>query len=674
MSDIKEARKETEELRSQIRHHNYLYYVKNEPEISDKEFDRLMARLIKLEEKYPRLVTPDSPTQRVGGKPLEEFKTVRHKNPMLSLANTYSPKELVEFDQRIHRWLKGEEIEYVVEQKIDGVSMALIYKGGVLDCGVTRGDGYQGDDITLNLRTIRSIPLRLETQNKNLANIEVRGEVYMLKHGFEDLNRARKANGEPPFANPRNAAAGSLKLLNPAFCAIRPLDILVYALGDIGRPVFNTHTEILETFRELGFKVSPYIKLCSTMKKVIDYCQEWETRRDELDYEIDGMVIKVNSLDQQRRLGFTAKNPRWAISYKFAARQATTKLKDIILQVGRTGAMTPVAILDPVEVAGVTITRTTLHNADEIERLDVRIGDWVLVERSGDVIPKVVKVITSKRTGKERRFVLPDRCPVCGGVVRRFGDDVVARCENLACPAQLKRRIEHFAHRTAMDIEGLGEAVVEQLVDKKLVKDYSDLYYLTREIFLQLEGFAEKSSENLIAAISESKNNPFSRLVFALGVRHVGAHVADVLATNFSSLDKLSHATQEELEAIPEVGPIVAQSVVSFFSQGTTKKVIDRLRKAGVRMEEEAMAEAPQPLAGKTFVLTGVLEGYTRSEAGQIIKGLGGRVSGSVSRNTDYVVAGREPGSKFDKAKELGVKVLDENEFKELIGKKTKKA
>lgn len=666
MSDIKEAKKEIEELRSQIRHHNYLYYVKNEPEISDKEFDELMARLSQLEEKYPRLVTPDSPTQRVGGQPLEEFKTVRHKNPMLSLANTYSPQELIDFDQRIHRWLKGEPVEYVVELKIDGVSIALIYKDGLLDCGVTRGDGYQGDDITSNLRTIRSIPLRLETQDKNLANIEVRGEVYMLKQGFKKLNQQREARGEGLFANPRNAAAGSLKLLDPGLCAARPLDVWIYALGDIKKPVFETHWEILETFRSLGLKASPHVKLCKNIQEAIDYCNLWEAKRETLDYEIDGMVIKVNPLAQQKALGFTAKSPRWAISYKFEARQATTRLKRIILQVGRTGAVTPVAILEPVRVAGVTVSRTTLHNEDEIKRKDIRIGDTILIERSGDVIPNVVKVIKSKRTGKERVFTMPSRCPVCGGPVRRFGEDVVARCENPACPAQLKRRVEHFAHRTAMDIEGLGQAVVEELVDRGLVKDYADLYYLSVDDLLGLEHFAEKSSENLITAISESKGRPLSKLVFALGIRHVGAHVAEVLTSHYPSLDKLARATEEELEKIPEVGPTVAQSVVSFFSQKATRQMIDRLRKAGMRMAEELKVEAPQPLADKTFVLTGSLEGYSRSEAGDLIKRLGGRVTSSVSKSTDYVVAGREPGSKFDKAKALGIKILNEPEFKKL--------
>jgi len=661
-----EIRKKVERLREQIHHHDYKYYVENNPEISDYEYDQLMRQLKELEEKYPSLRSPTSPTQRVGGEPVEGFPTVEHHIPMLSLDNTYSEEEIREFEARLHRELPGEEFEYVVELKIDGVSISLIYENGEFVRGSTRGDGRRGDEITTNLKTIRAIPLKL--RRKVEGRVEVRGEVYMSISGFRRVNKEREEAGESLFANPRNAAAGSLKLLDPKITRKRPLDSFIYNLTEsTSVSIPSTHFESLKLLKEWGFKVNPYIKLCRSIQEVIDWCKVWEKRRQTLDYEVDGMVIKVNSIPQQMRLGSTSKSPRWAIAYKFPAKQATTKIKDIIVQVGRTGALTPVAILEPTPLAGTTISRATLHNEDEIRRKDIRIGDTVILEKGGDVIPQVVKVVESRRTGKERKFSMPKRCPVCGADVIRLEDEAVARCIGSSCPAQLKEKIAHYARRTAMDIEGLGDKLINQLVDKGLVLDVADLYKLDLTTLSSLERMGEKSAQNLLSQIERSKTQPLSRLIFALGIRYVGARGARILSEHFSSMDELSRATQEKLEAIPEIGPRTAQSIVLFFREERNRKLLEKLRRYGVQMGGEKKGKEKGPLAGKRFVFTGGLERYTREEAKELVESLGARVVSSVSKKVDYVVVGKDPGSKYEKAKNLGVKSLNEEEFRELI-------
>jgi len=672
MEKLEEIKRKIEKLREKIRHHDYRYYVLNQPEISDKEYDDLVRGLKQLEEKYPQFITPDSPTQRVGEKPLEGFNTVKHRVAMLSLDNTYSPEEIKDWDKRVLKGLGG-KAEYVVELKIDGVGISLTYEKGVLLVGATRGDGITGDDITQNLKTIKSVPLRLlASESERLPEIiEVRGEVFMEKGDFEKLNLEKKKKGEVLFANPRNAASGSLKLLDSRLTAQRRLNCFVHSFGTLeGGKEYKTHWEFLQSAKRLGLRVNPDVKLCKDIDEVIDYCGDWEKKRQKLTYEIDGMVIKVNSLSQQKRLGYTMKSPRWAIAYKFPAQQATTTLNDIILQVGRTGVITPVAVLEPVECAGVTISRATLHNFDEIKRLDVRIGDRVIVERAGEVIPKIVKVVESVRKGKREIFEVPEKCPECGGKITKEKEEEVAyRCINPSCPAQLERGLVHFASRNAMDIEGLGEAVVEQLVKNGLVKDFADIYSLRKEDFLKLELFAEKRAQNLVDAIDKSKERSLSRLLFALGIRHVGEKAAETLAEEFGSLDSLMEARQEQLETIPEVGPALSGSVREFFQQKEIRRLVERLKKAGLNMEQEKVKKGPQILAGKTFVFTGELKGYSREEAEQLVKNLGGKASSSVSRSTSYVVAGESPGSKYDKAKTLGVSILSEEEFEKLIKK-----
>ena len=667
---FEEAKKRIEELREIIRYHEYKYYVENNPEITDYEFDMLMKELEELEKQFPELITPDSPTQRVGGQVAEGFPEVEHKVAMLSLDNTYSEDELREFDERVRRLLPGEKVEYVAELKIDGLGVALLYENGVLVRGATRGDGLHGEDVTQNLKTIRSIPLKLMGEGSRIPVLEVRGEVYIPKSKLDEVNEERIRNGEPPFKNTRNAAAGSVRLLDPSITARRPLDIFIYALSYIEGKEFETHLEALQTLRKWGFKINPHTELFDSIEGVIDYCRKWTEKREELDYDIDGVVVKVNSLDQQRRLGSTMKSPRWAVAYKFPASQAITKIVDIKVQVGRTGVLTPVAVLEPVHLAGATITHATLHNEEEIKRKDIRIGDTVVIERAGDVIPKVVAVVTEKRTGQERPFRMPDRCPVCGSPVVRVEGEVAVRCGNISCPAQLKRRIQHFASRNAMDIEGLGKALVDQLVDKGLVKDVADLYYLRKEDLVNLERMGEKSAQNLLDAIERSKDRELSRLIFGLGIHFVGERAAEILAERFRSMDALMKATFDELIEIPDIGEKTAQSVVQFFSQEENLRVIEKLRKAGVRMEEERVEEKELPLAGKTFVFTGALSSMTREEASEIVKKLGGRVTSSVSRKTDYVVVGESPGSKYQKALQLGVTILSEEEFLKLIGRK----
>jgi len=673
MAKLEEVKRKVEKLREEIRHHDYRYYVLNQPEISDKEYDDLVKKLKQLEKQHPQLITPDSPTQRVGEKPLIGFKTVKHRVAMLSLDNTYSSEEIEEWDKRVHKGLPGGKTEYVVELKIDGVGVSLTYEKGVFLVGATRGDGVTGDDITQNLKTIKSIPLRfLTTGSSQLPDvIEVRGEVFMEKADFEKLNAEKKKKDEALFANPRNAAAGSLKLLDSQLTAQRKLNCFIHSFGTLeGGKVYKTHWEFLQSAKRLGLRVNPQIKLCKNVNEVISYCENWDNKRGRLGYEIDGMVIKVNSLAQQKRLGYTMKSPRWAIAYKFPAQQATTTLKDIILQVGRTGVITPVAMLEPVECGGVTISRATLHNFDEIKRLDVRIGDRVIVERAGEVIPKIVKVVESVRKGRREIFKVPEKCPECGGKITKEKEEEVAyRCINPSCPAQLERGLVHFASRNAMDIEGFGESVVEQAVKNGLVKDFAGIYSLGKENLLRLELFAEKRAQNLLDAIEKSKERPLARLLFALGIRHVGEKAAETLAEEFGSLDALMEAKEEELETIPEVGPALAASVREFFRQKEIRILIEKLKKAGLKLEQERVKKGPQILTGKTFVFTGELKGYSRPEAEKLVKNLGGKASSSVSKQTSYVVVGESPGSKYGKAKAFGVPVLSEEEFEKLIKK-----
>ncbi len=661
-----EIKIKVEELREEIHHHDYKYYVENNPEISDYEYDQLVKKLKKLEEMYPSLQSLTSPTQRVGGMPVEGFPTVEHPIPMLSLENTYSEEEIREFERRLHRELPGEDFEYVVELKIDGVSISLVYENGNFLRGSTRGDGRRGDEITPNLKTIHTIPLKL--RKKVPGRIEVRGEIYMTKSGFLSVNKERGKKGEPLFANPRNAAAGSLKLLDPRLTHQRPLDNFIYLFPHSTRvPIPSTHMECLKKLREWGFKINSHVKLCRSLGEVIDFSNSWVEKREELDYDVDGMVIKVNDIDQQIRLGSTTKSPRWAIAYKFPAKQATTIIRNIIVQVGRTGALTPVAVLDPTPLAGTTITRATLHNEDEIRRKDIRIGDTVIIEKGGDIIPQVVKVVESKRKGTEKKFSMPKSCPVCGAEVVRLEDEAVSRCIDSSCPAQRKEKIAHYAQRGAMDIEGLGDKLIEQLVDKGMASDVADLYGLDLDLLSGLERMGEKSSRNLLSQIEKSKSQSLSRLIFGLGIRYVGARGARILAQNFRSIEDLAKTGKEGLEVIPEIGPRTAQSIVWFFKEKKNKELWERLKKWGVRMKEEKEEKGEIPLAGKKFVFTGSLMHFSRQEAKNLVERLGARAISSISKSVDYVVAGKNPGSKYERAQQLGVRILSEEEFMELI-------
>lgn len=665
--------KEIEKLRDQIRYHDYRYHVLNQPEISDKEYDDLLNKLKALENAHPDLVTPDSPTQRVGGEPLKGFKTARHKVRMLSLDNTYSFDELKEWDERVRKGLpRAEKVRYVAELKIDGVSISLTYEKGALAIGATRGDGETGEDVTLNLKTIPSIPLKLLDHPSGSVpeTLEVRGEVYMSKKDFEELNRLRAGEGEVLFANPRNSAAGSLKLLDPRLVAGRNLTCFIHSFGILekGRTP-EGQWEFLEQAKKWGFRVNPASKLCADLDEVVQFCGKWQEKRDSLDYEIDGIVVKVDSFDQQKRLGFTLKSPRWACAYKFPAKQATTRLKDIKVQVGRTGVITPVAELEPVECAGVIIRHATLHNFDEIERLGVRIGDKVVIERAGEVIPKIIKAVESVRAGREKAFKIPAKCPACGGRITKEKEQEVAyRCVNPSCPAQLERGLVHFASRGAMDIEGMGEAAVEQLTNNRMLKSFADIYFLRKEDLLKLELYKDKKAQNLLDAIEESKRQPLSRLLFALGIRHVGEKAAFVLAQRFNAMDRIMSAKKEDFDAIHEIGSVMAEAMEEFFRQEGTRRLIAKLKKAGVNMSEPKTASASsRALGGKTFVFTGELSGFSRQEAERLVRELGGNASSSVSVQTDFVVAGQKPGSKYDRAKKLGVKVIDEKEFKKMV-------
>ena len=666
----KATAREIEKLRDEIRRHDELYYVNDSPEITDHDYDLLLEKLQKLEEANPELITPDSPTQRVGGRPAEGFPEVVHTRQMLSLDNSYNIDELRAFDDRCRRLAEGRLLEYVAELKIDGLSLSLQYEDGVLARGVTRGDGRIGEDVTQNARTIRSVPLRLKPQTKKIDGpLEVRGEVFIPLEVFQRTNAEREEAGEPRFANPRNAAAGAIRQLDPKLVAKRKLDMFAYDLLAGGRKPFGTHSESLDWLEKAGFRVNGHRKVCKDIEEVIDFANEKEKLRDELGYEIDGLVVKVNSTALQDEFGATQKAPRWAIAYKYPARQASTKVLDIVVQVGRTGALTPVAHLEPVFLAGTTVSRATLHNEDEIKRLGVKIGDWVMIEKSGEIIPKVLSVLTAKRTGAEKPFRPPKKCPVCGGLISRPEGEVVARCVAADCQAQLVGRLLHFASRRAMRIEGLGDVLAIQMVEAKLVKDVGDLYSLTLDQVAALPRMAKKSATNLLDQIEASKSRELMNLIYALGIRHVGERTAGILAHEMGSLDRLTEASVEELDAIPEIGLTVAESVRDWFDDEGNRALCDRLRAAGIKTESsrKSSGSLDERFAGKQFVLTGTLSSFTRDEAKALIEARGGRVNSSVSKKTDYVVAGEAAGSKLDKAESLGVTVIDESAFKSML-------
>jgi DNA ligase (NAD+) len=671
-TSIPALRKEAEELREKIRRHEYLYYVEDAPEISDAGFDRLMNRLKEIEAAHPELATPDSPTVRVGGTPREGFTTVRHARPMLSLDNAFSYDALRDWDRRVREGSGREDIEYIAEHKFDGLSISLQYEDGVLVRGVTRGDGTTGEDVTPNVKTVRSIPLRMDDaaakKLKLPKSFEVRGEILMTRKAFEALNRQQEEAGGKIFVNARNSAAGSLRVLDPAITGQRKLDFFAYYLYVDGKAPFAKHSDSLEALRKLHFRASDDWKCCDGIEAVVKYCEAWDAKREKLAYEIDGVVIKVNSTALQNELGFTAKAPRWAIAFKYPARQETTVVNDIIVQVGRTGTLTPVAVLEPVQVGGVTVSRSTLHNMDEIERLGLHIGDTVLIERAGEVIPHVLKVV---KEGKNRRaFKMPTKCPECGSAIHKAEGEVAYRCVNAACPAKRKESLLHFAGRHAMDIDGLGDKIVDQLVDQGMVKDVADLYSLKLDQVADLERMAEKSAQNLLDEIAASKKQALSRLIYALGMRFVGERTGQLLAENFGSLEELEEAKPDDLEKVTEVGPKVSESIVEFFSESANRKLIKKLHAAGVRPTAEKREIKSQKFAGKSFVFTGALERRSREEAGELVQQHGGKLSGSVSKKTDFVVVGADPGSKYDKAKELGVTILTESEFEKLVGTK----
>ena len=672
MPAVKDTDKQIEALREKIRHHEYLYYVLDQPEISDQEFDQLMQGLQKLEAEHPERITPDSPTQRVGGKPREGFVKVRHSSPMLSLDNTYSEEELRAWEHRVHELSGRREINYVCELKLDGMSLALIYEDGKLARGVTRGDGTTGEDVTPNVRTVRSVPLSIDLARLNKAGIppsfEVRGELLMPTAAFRKLNEEREREGLATFANPRNFTAGTVRQLDPNITAQRPLDFFPYFLLVKGRTFFERHWETLEGLEAAGFKVNPRRKLVDSMEQVWDFILSWEAKRDALPYEIDGIVVKVDRTALQQELGFTGKAPRWAIAYKYAARAGVTRLENVRWQVGRTGKLTPVAELAPVAIGGTTVRNATLHNMDEIGRLDVKIGDYVQVERGGDVIPKVAKVIDDDKHPRGKvEIPAPEKCPVCGTKVVRTEGEVDYRCVNANCPAKLMGTILHFASRGVMNIDGMGEALVAQLIERGLVRNVADIYDLTKKDLLSLERFADKSAQNILEEIENSKQLPLERVIYGLGIRFVGERTAQFLAEHFGSMEALASAGVEQLEDVNEVGPRIAESIAEFFSIAANRKLIERLRNAGLTLKG-ARKERGTKLAGRTFVLTGTLQKYTRDEAKQLIEDAGGRVASSVSKKTDYVVAGTDAGSKLDKAKTLGVAVIDEKELEKLLG------
>jgi len=672
MPAVRDVSKKIESLRDKIRHHEYLYYVLDRPEIDDQEFDQLMQQLKDLEKQHPDLLTPDSPTQRVGGKPREGFVKVRHSSPMLSLDNTYSEEELRAWERRVHELTGRKDVDYVCELKLDGMSLALTYEKGRLARGVTRGDGSVGEDVTLNVRTVRSIPLSIDLDKLKKAGIpadfEVRGELLMPTAAFKKVNEERERNGLPTFANPRNFTAGTVRQLDPNVTAARRMDFFPYILLENGRTYFPRHWETLTALDKAGFKVNQYRKPVHSMDEVWDFIQEWEGKRDSLPYEIDGIVVKVDRLSLQDELGFTGKAPRWAIAYKYAARGGVTKLENVRWQVGRTGKLTPVAELTPVPIGGTTVRNATLHNMDEVGRLGVKIGDYVQVERGGDVIPKVAKVIDDDAHPRGTQEIeAPEKCPVCGTKVVRTEGEVDFRCVNANCPAKLMGTILHFASRGVMNIDGMGESLVTQLIERGLVKNVADIYDLTKEKLLSLDRFGDKSAENILREIKNSKDLPLERVIYGLGIRMVGERTAQFLAEHFGSMETLANAGVEELQNVGEVGPKIAESIAEFFSNPANRKLVERLGKAGLAFKGEKK-ERGTKLAGKTFVLTGTLAKYTRDEAKKLIEDAGGKVSGSVSKKTDYVVAGSDAGSKLDKAKELGVPVIDEEAMVKLAG------
>ena len=655
-----EAQKQIQKLREEINIHNYKYYIENNPIISDYEYDLLLKKLEALESQFPDFITPDSPTQRIGGEPLKGFTTVEHKIPMLSLDNAYSYDTLREFDERIKKNVGN--VEYICEPKIDGVSIALIYKNGMLIRGATRGDGIKGDDVTVNLKTIHTIPLRL--QGSEIQNAEIRGEVFFPISAFKKFNKEQEKKGEQIFANPRNAASGSLRQLDPHIVATRPLDTFLYQISYSDKD-FKTQENSLKILRIAGFRINPLIKKVKNIDESISFCKDLEEKRDTLDYEIDGVVLKVNSLSQQQQLGSTIKHPRWAIAFKFAAKQATTRLKDIVIQVGRTGTLTPVAILEPVQVGGVTVSRATLHNFDEIKRKDIRIDDIVLVERSGDVIPQVVKSITEKRTGYEKTQRIPKKCPICGSNTTRTLGEVAVRCPNKKCPARLKWRIEYFASRDAMDIDHLGGKTIDKLIEKGLIDSIADLYNLKENDLLSLEGFKEKSVINLLESIDKSKKQGLAHLIYGLGIRHVGKYAAQLLASQYRSIDELAKKTAEELMQIHGLGEKTAESIATFFATEENMELMHNLKNIGIQTKEEKKEGG---LTGKKFVFTGGLESLSRTNASDLVIKNGGIVSSTIGKDIDYVVVGKDPGLKYKKAKELGLMLIDESSFKTLIG------
>jgi DNA ligase (NAD+) len=668
----KDLGRRVEALREKIRHHEYRYYVLDAPEITDAEFDQLMNELKQLEVQNPGLVVPDSPTQRVGGKPREGFGKARHSSPMLSLDNTYSEDELRSWERRVHELSGRQDIQYVCELKLDGMSLALRYEDGKLVRGITRGDGTTGEDVTLNVRTVRSIPLSIPKDKLQQAGIpqdfEVRGEMLMPLAAFKKMNDEREQKDLSPFANPRNATAGTVRQLEPSVTAERRLDYFAYILLENGRTYFDRHWETLNAIAAAGFKVNPHRRLTNNIEEVWAFIGEWEGKRESLRYEIDGIVIKVDRTALQDELGYTGKAPRWAIAYKYAARAGITRIEDILVQVGRTGKLTPVAALKPVPIGGTTVSRATLHNLDEIERLGVKIGDWVEVERGGDVIPKVNRVVEDRDHPRgQETFHMPENCPVCGTHVVRSEGEVDYRCVNANCPAKLRETILHFASRGVMNIDGLGDALVTQLSDRGLVKNVADIYKLSKADLLELERMGEKSAQNVLAEIESSKKLPLERVIYGLGIRFVGERTAQFLAEHFGSMEDLMSASEAQLEEVNEVGPRIAQSIREFFEEPRNRELVKRLQLAGLNFTGKKKQRGTQ-LAGKTFVLTGTLAHYSRAEAKQLIEDAGGRVSGSVSKKTDYVVAGTEAGSKLEKAKELEVKVIAEKDLKSLLG------
>jgi DNA ligase (NAD+) len=691
--DEQEAKLRIARLRKELDYHNYRYYVLDDPEISDHSYDLMMRELMDIEKAFPHLITPDSPTRKVGAKPSKKFSPVTHSRPMLSLANAMNEEELREFDNRIRRWLKGvENIDYTVEPKLDGVALEVIYENGTLVRGATRGDGITGEDVTLNVRTIRSLPLRLRPSDRlgTPERLALRGEVYINKDDFAGLNKKRLSEGEPAFANPRNAAAGSLRQLDSAITASRPLQLIFYAVGEAAGVSFDSQYDFLQSLPEWGLRLNKDAMLLRNIDKVVDFCRQIEVRRDEFAYEMDGVVVKVNDFSLQERLGEISRSPRWSIAYKFPPSQEITTVREIRLSVGRTGVITPVAIMEPVRVGGVEVSRATLHNEDELKRKDVRVGDTVVIQRAGDVIPEVVKVISSKRTGKEKPFEYPHNCPVCGQPIYRPPGQAYWRCDNPNCPAQIKESISHFASKGAMDIDGLGIKIIDQLVEKGLVKKVSDLYRLTAGDLVPLERMGPKSADNLVNAIAAGKKTTLARFIYALGIPQVGEHTAKILAAEFGSLENLMAASGEEgqtdqgdlfagaqgfkaasftegLQSIRDVGPEVSRSVAEFFAHGQNRMLIQQLLDEGVTYEPVEAGSEKQPLYGKTFVLTGSLPAITRDEAKELIEANGGRVSSSVSGKTDFVVAGESPGSKLEKARGLGVAILNEAEFLKLV-------